>query len=201
MKFWGEPKEIKMPALQIRFKSKSKRFAGGKRIYLRRVRISDVDGDYYQWMNDPEVTRFMISRFTTHTKKSLKDYVRKILDDPQYSFFAIVLKDSNRHIGNIKVGPFEKNGAVFVGIMIGDKNCWNRGYATEAIQLVSRHAFEEMKIRELKAGCLLPNVGSINAFKKAGYSEKRFYENREIVDGKPEGSVVLQLKKENLIYR
>ena len=43
------------------------RHLSGQRLYLRAVRLSDVDEAYHRWMNDPEVTRFLESRFRPHT--------------------------------------------------------------------------------------------------------------------------------------
>ena len=38
-------------------------FLSGRRLYLREVRPEDANDNYYRWMSDPEVTRFLESRF------------------------------------------------------------------------------------------------------------------------------------------
>ena len=44
-----------------------------------------------------------------------------------------------RHIGNIKIGPVHSyHRRARIGLLIGEKEFWNRGYATEAIKLAAR---------------------------------------------------------------
>ena len=53
--------------------------------------------------------------------------------------------------------------------MIGDKEYWNKGYATESIKLISDHCKKKLKLRKLVAGTPSINYGMIKAFKKNGF--------------------------------
>lgn len=142
----------------------------GNNIYLRSVKISDATKEYVNWLNDPEVNQYLESRFSKHTMKNLKEYIKKILKDPSYIFLAIIQKDSNKHIGNIKLGPINKHHKFAeIGIMIGDKNSWGHGYAMEAIKLLSDFSFNKLKLHKITAGAYENNVGSIKAFTKNGF--------------------------------
>lgn len=148
-------------------------FVRGDRIYLRDVLLSDVNAAYCGWMNDPEVTQYLESRFTSATPESLRAYVTARAQDDDTAFLAIVTCDGDRHIGNIKLGPIDRNhGVADIGIIIGEKECWGRGYATEAITLVVRYAFETLGVRRLTAGAYAGNEGSIRAFEKAGFARE-----------------------------
>jgi RimJ/RimL family protein N-acetyltransferase len=152
----------------------------GGALYLRELRVSDVNRNYRNWMRDPEVTQYLESRFENWTIKGLKDYVRKIRRDPDFIFLAIVLRDKNKHIGNIKIGPINRiHNYGDVGIIIGDRSCWRKGFATEAIKLAVDYSFSRLNLRKLTAGAYGGNIGSIKAFKKAGFSiegrRKRHY--------------------------
>jgi len=152
-----------------RFASGSLRLHG-KRIYLRPVAPSDANENYLRWMNDPEVTRYLESRFVRHTAEGLRDYIAEKQDDPDTLFLAIVLRQGDRHIGNIKLGPIDWHHCRGeVGIILGEKDCWGKGYATEAIQLLADYAFGELKLHKLTAGCYSVHPGSARAFQKAGF--------------------------------
>ena len=56
-----------------------------------------------------------------------------------------------------------------VRILLGDKNCWGKGYATETIEVLTEHAFGVLGLHKLTAGAYAENVGSIRAFEKAGF--------------------------------
>ncbi|MCG3110432.1 MAG: GNAT family N-acetyltransferase [Candidatus Manganitrophus sp. SB1] len=163
-------------------------FLEGKRIYLREVRPSDVNERYYHWMNDPETTRFLESRFAPNAIENLRDYVAGKLGDRDNTFLAIVLKKKDRHIGNIKLGPIQWIHRIAdIGLLIGEKECWGKGYATEAIQLVSDYAFNVLNLHKVTAGCYGSNGGSAQAFLKAGFvvegvRKDQFYSNGSYVE-------------------
>jgi RimJ/RimL family protein N-acetyltransferase len=143
---------------------------GGERLYLRAVQPSDATERYVGWLNDHAVMRFMETPAGGHTVDGLRSYISAMQAKPDTLFLAIVVREGDRHIGNIKLGPVDRrHGTADVALMLGDRACWGRGYATEAIGLVSDHAFGRLGVRKLTAGCYSGNVGSLRAFEKAGY--------------------------------
>jgi RimJ/RimL family protein N-acetyltransferase len=143
----------------------------GPRLVLRDLTVDDVTSRYVAWMNDPEVNRYTESRFTTHTIESVRDFVAATAADPANVFLAIERKDDGRHIGNIKLGPihpYHRSGDI--GLLIGEKDAWGHGFATEAIGVLKNYAFAELGLAKLTAGCYANNPGSLKAFLKAGFS-------------------------------
>jgi len=142
----------------------------GDKCYLRKFRMKDVNKNYLKWINDKEVTKYLESRFDTHSISSLMKYVKNILKNCNIMFFAIVDKEKNKHIGNLKIGPINKNHRFAeIGIMIGEKEYWGKGYGQEAIELAVKYSFLKLKLHKLTAGCYSNNLGSLNAFKKAKF--------------------------------
>jgi RimJ/RimL family protein N-acetyltransferase len=71
--------------------------------------------------------------------------------------------------------------------MIGEKNSWGKGYATEAISLLADFAFSKLNLHKLIAGCYEQNQGSLKAFQKAGLEidgvrRKHWFSNGKYVD-------------------
>jgi len=145
-------------------------FLNGDRISLREVQTSDVTDAYYQWMNSPEINRYLESRFYPHSKEDLRAFVSHIADDKNHVFLAMIHKYSHQHIGNIKLGPINWiHRHANIGLLIGEKDFWGQGLATEAIQLVVQYAFDTLNLHKLMAGCYADNSGSARAFQKAGF--------------------------------
>lgn len=157
----------------------------GKKLCLRDVRLSDAGGEYLQWMNDREVLKYTESRFHPYTRERLKEYIKTINKNPDFIFQAITLRDSGRHIGNIKLGPVDWNHRFGdIGIIIGAKDCWGLGYAAESIRLLADFAFSSLKLHKLTAGCYVVNIPSIKAFEKAGFVREGFRPSQYLSDGR-----------------
>ena len=142
----------------------------GKRIYLRELLPADANGNYFQWMQDPEILQFLESRFQKHSLLNIQNFIESQLKNPVVFFNGIFLNDTDRHIGNIKLGPIDAHHHLGdIGIIIGEKDCWGKGFATEAIALIRDFAFQQLNLHKLTAGCYSNNMASANAFIKVGF--------------------------------
>ena len=144
-----------------------------ERILLRKIELADVNDNYQAWMNDPEVMRYMESRFKTHSMEGIRSYVQSMLVDPCSCFFAIIDKPTGKHIGNLKFSHIRPvHLTADVGIIIGDKSFWGRGYAVESLKLAAAYAAKDLKLHKLWAGFYVNNEASIKSFKRAGFVEE-----------------------------
>jgi RimJ/RimL family protein N-acetyltransferase len=141
-----------------------------ERLVLRTLTPDDANDDYARWMNDPEVVRYTESRFAAHTIQNIRSFIESTQAAGDSVFLAIITRVDGRHIGNIKLGPINsRHLCADIGIILGEKDCWGHGHATEAIERIARHAFDDLHLHKLTAACYKCNVGSRRAFEKAGF--------------------------------
>jgi ribosomal-protein-alanine N-acetyltransferase len=161
----------------------------GKKIYLRPITLADATQEYVDWLNDKEVNQYLESRFVLATIENVKKFIESVSKSENNYFFAIVDNESHTHVGNIKIGPvntFHKRGDI--GILVGNKNFWGKGVATEAISLISDFAFNNLNLDKVMAGCYSNNIGSYKAFIKCGFVEEGLFKHHcisatgEVVD-------------------
>ena len=74
-----------------------------------------------------------------------------------------------------------------MGIIIGEKDCWGKGFATETLRLLVDFAFQTLQLKKLTAGCYGGNTGSEKSFQKAGFviegsRPAHFWYNEQWVD-------------------
>ena len=164
-------------------------FVKGDRLYLREVRQTDVNEDYYNWLSDPEVNQYLETRFIPNSPQTIAKFVERMDGNPNEILFAICVLESDAHIGNIKIGPINwVHRYADISLLIGNKNYWGKGFATEAIGLITRFGFQELNMNRLKASCYEGNKGSFKAFLKIGYTHegtmrKHFFSKGQFQDG------------------
>lgn len=164
----------------------------GQRLYLRPIQVADVNERYRRWMRDPDVTRYLECRFSNNSLDDLRTYVAELTNDPNARLLAIVLDENDRHVGNIKLAGINRiHGTAEVGLMLGEKDCWNKGYATEAIRLAMAYAFNELGLHKLTAGCYDVNPASARAFIKAGFVPEGLRREQFKCEGRRVGQILL----------
>jgi ribosomal-protein-alanine N-acetyltransferase len=167
-----------------------------QRLVLRPLRLEDVTETYVAWLNDMEVVRYLEVRYSPQDFTAVRDYVAATIARQSEHFYGIFLVDTLRHIGNIKVGPVHP--LADISLVLGARDCWGKGYASEAIAAMSRHAFEQLGVRKLSAGMYSSNEASRRAFLKAGYLEEGRRRSHYLLDGKPCDVIQMGLLREDL---
>lgn len=125
---------------------------------------------YVGWLNDPNVVRYSEQRFATHTIESCRAYWASFRDTPHY-FWAIELSEGDipgKHIGNINAYLETRHGLADLGILIGDREIWGKGYGTEAWVAVCDWLFNNAGVRKITAGTLACNHGMRSIMSHAG---------------------------------
>lgn len=164
----------------------------GEQIYLKELQQADVTEEYVQWLNDPNINQFLESRHQIQTIQSCQSFISNLLSQGDSCFWGVYCKQNDKHIGNIKLDPI--NGLYHrgtIGLLIGNKNYWGKGIATEAIQLVSNFAFQELALHKLDAGCYASNKGSEKAFIKAGFQVEGVIKDHFIYQNQFEHCILL----------
>jgi RimJ/RimL family protein N-acetyltransferase len=155
----------------------------GSQFILRPYRVGDEAAlvrhadNWNVWRNLAEVFPH------PYTMKAAKDWIQRNLDDavPHLSL-AITVDDEV--VGGI--GVMAKNDVYVrmgeVGYWLSEAY-WGRGIATEAVGLVVRYAFDELKLARLEAGVFDWNPASARVLEKNGFTLEATLKNRIFKDG------------------
>lgn len=169
------------------------RHLSGQRILLRSLEEVDVGDSYLKWMRDPQVTQYLASRDQDETIETLRAFVRNINASPRDYLFGIFIAQSKQHIGNIKIGDIrDPHRSADLGLLIGQRSAWGKGYGAEAIAVATRWAFEELGLNKLWAGMYAENLGSYHAFIKASYREVGRFKRHILFNGRYIDSILVE---------
>jgi len=136
----------------------------GPRVTLRPYLLTDAP-TFFRWFKDKEVVKYL----GAPSPKSLKDeekFVRKNQRRKNGHTFA-VLNESEKLIGSAGIG-FEE-GVATLGILVGEKKEWNKGYGTEIIKVLTQFGFAYKKVHRVQLKVSTENIAAIQAYKKVGF--------------------------------
>jgi RimJ/RimL family protein N-acetyltransferase len=157
----------------------------GRSVYLRVLELTDCDDRYLSWLHDPEVNRFLETRWVEQTHATIQAFVTEMRASPDNYLFAIVHLETERHIGNIKVGAINRvHGHCEIGYLIGDRDMWGKGIATEAIRLATQFAFGRLGLHRAQAVVDVDNPASAKALERVGYTKEGTLREKLFMDGR-----------------
>jgi RimJ/RimL family protein N-acetyltransferase len=84
--------------------------------------------------------------------------------------FAIHTLADDRLIGAIELSVTQwVHGDAYVGIGIGERDDWGKGYGTDAMRVMLRYAFREMNLHRVSLTVFEYNPRAIRSYEKAGF--------------------------------
>ncbi len=156
-----------------------------QRLLLRRLRMDDAR-DMYAYSSDPRVSRHVL--WETHatirdTRAVLRGALRQYrAGDP--ASYAIVARETGRMIGTIGfmwVNYEHKSAEVGYSLAF---DCWNKGYATEALIAVLDYAFRTLRLNRVEAQHDVENPASGRVMEKAGMQREGVLRQRVLNKGR-----------------
>ena len=162
-----------------------------KRLFYRKLLLRDATHEYLSWLNNKKINKYLEIRFEKQNMRNLRNYLKTISKNKNEYLFGIFIKDDNKHIGNIKLGPIDwHNKKSFIGIMIGDQNFWGSGIGTESVKTLVNFSFKKLKLKKIMASCHEENEASKKIFMKSGFK----------IEGKFSKDAVLGKRRVNTIW-
>lgn len=144
----------------------------GKQIILREKRIVDAQDDY-AWRVDEELARLDATRPLNMSFEDFQRYSREEIDfpSPRSKRFAVDTHDGV-HIGNCMFYDIDlRNGEAELGIMIGNREYWSKGYGRDAVNTLLDHIFTTTTITRVYLHTLEWNHRARRSFVQSGFRE------------------------------
>jgi RimJ/RimL family protein N-acetyltransferase len=143
----------------------------GDKVKLREKKAADAARDF-AWQSDPELADLDAAPRTSISYQTyLAEYIRDIrFPIPTRRRFAIETLD-DVHIGNCTYYSIdEKKGETELGIMIGNRDYWDRGYGTSAVTALVGHIFRQTRLNRIYLKTLETNDRAQECFARCGFS-------------------------------
>lgn len=177
-------------------------YAIGKHIYLRAPSKTDLEGAWYEWLSDPEITKFLVDRYWPNTNEMQVLFFESIKHTKDRLVLAICEKETDKHIGICSLSAINwVHRYADIAFIIGDIKFRNGVIALETTSLLLDIAFNRINLLNLRASYFdchphTPTLLKIFKFKEVGRFIKFLNYKSTPVD-----LVYAQLSKEDWISR
>lgn len=141
-------------------------------IRLRALEPDDLDL-LFAWENDTSIWN-VSNTLIPYSKHILKQYLENAhLDIFQSKQVRLIVETiDNKAIGCIDLFDFDPfHSRAGVGILIADKNARNKGFASQALQLLIVYVRDVLKLNQVYCNITKDNIQSIRLFEKHGFEK------------------------------
>ena len=156
----------------------------GKKVRLRPLSLEDID-HVMMWVNDPEVTRTLLIGRYPMSREAEREWIEaRMKPSATETVFAIETKEG-QYLGGInlfRIHPVERHAEL--GIVIGRKSAWGKGYATEAMELLIRYGFCELNLHMIYLGVMASNAAAKRVYERLGFIEEGCLRHRIFREGR-----------------
>jgi RimJ/RimL family protein N-acetyltransferase len=146
----------------------------GEKVFLGQP-SKDLLPVFRRWVNDLRVS-YTLSIISEQglplTDQDEEDWFNGMRKDRSQVVFTIYEQSSGRAVGNVSLGGVGSlNRSAEIGIVIGERSVWGRGYATEAMALMVDYGFTMLGLHHIWLRYLATNDAARRVYDRVGFKE------------------------------
>jgi diamine N-acetyltransferase len=149
-----------------------------KRIRFRAPERSDISR-FVGWLSDPEVTAGLLLAVpmgVADEERWFEEMIKSPLAEHPMTIEARQEGPDGESWTPIGSCSFHKidwrNRHAELGIVIGDKRFWNRGFGTDAMRLLVKHGFKNLNFHRIYLHVHADNPRAIRCYEKVGFKHE-----------------------------
>ncbi len=171
----------------------------GEKVYLSPLNPDDEEDvkAYTKWVNDLSLSIGLGAAHSIYSVKSEKEFLQDLVK--QGHLYAIVLMDGDELIGNCSLFEIDHiNRTAGMGLFIGEESHRNKGYGTEAVQLIVEYGFRMLNLNNIMLKVFEFNKPAISCYQKAGFRISGRRTGGCLVDGNYHDELFMEILSRDL---
>lgn len=153
-----------------------------------------------RWNRDSEYMRLLdFEPARMASVKKIKEWFEKDMEKekPEEHFFQVRTLEGDVLIGFVGLfGEFWNHADAWVGIGLGERDYWGKGYGTDAMRVILRYAFTELNLWRVTLGTFEYNPRAIRSYEKAGFTLEGRCRKNLLRDGKRWDTLLMGILRE-----
>ncbi|MDK2980717.1 MAG: hypothetical protein PWQ55_1064 [Chloroflexota bacterium] len=173
----------------------------GKRVRLRAMSKDDLPM-FVGWLNDPEVNRNLTVYAPMSAEQEQQWYQKNLAQpiDEQPLAIEVNIKDQWKIIGNVGFMNINQlSHCAEIGIVIGEKASWNKGFGTEAMQLMVDYGFNTLNLNRIYLHVYETNPRGIRCYEKVGFQHEGRQRQARYLEGQYIDVLMMSILKKDWI--
>lgn len=124
-----------------------------------------------RWALDSEYWRLMDwGRAFPYSQRIMQNWFETASESKTSFFFSIYTLAEKRLIGDVGLDGVDwHRGDTYVGIAIGERDAWGKGFGTDAMRVILRFAFQELNLRRVTLNVFGYNPRAVRSYEKTGF--------------------------------
>lgn len=165
------------------------------RVYLRAFEIDDYKTSIH-WRRDDTIWSMLGGPKYFVSEAYEKKWIENEIFNSRDVKLAVCLIESNKHIGNVYFTDINQiNQSCHSHVLIGEKDCWGKGYAKEALLLGIDYMVNQRNIHRFEAKILESNNASLKMHQKCGFEIEGLLRQSVYKDGQFQNQYITSLIK------
>lgn len=140
----------------------------GSKCYLSPINPEDAE-TFTAWLNDLDVTRTLGSAASCFSLPYEREILEKVAKEHVYAIVDCATDTPLGNVGLHQMDPVHRSCSI--GIFIGEKSAWGKGYGPEAMRLLIGFAFDYLNMHSVKLMVYDFNTRGRAAYAKIGFKE------------------------------
>ena len=171
----------------------------GDRLTLRAITRDDLPR-YVSWLNDPDVTKYLGHIAPLNLDDETAWYERQRSD--QGVLHLAIDTPEGIHIGSVSLMNIDtRSQKAELGIMIGLKSDWGKGYGTEAINIILDYGFKTLNLNRIFLYVDTEHAGGITCYQRCGFTQEGELRQETYRDGQFRNMYIMSILRSEYTQR
>jgi RimJ/RimL family protein N-acetyltransferase len=173
----------------------------GEKIVLRDFRQEDISG-MRSWCNDPEVTRYLSSRYTAPIpwEQTEAELSRFLQGDAGGYNLVVADRESGRYLGQVALFMIDHLSRKAELAIVMAPDSLGKGFGGEAMKLLLNFGFGQVNLNRIWLTVNAGNQRAIHVYEKAGFAREGVLRQDRYFDGQYEDVWIMSILREEYYH-
>lgn len=170
----------------------------GERINLTTITKDDLPL-MTRWFADLEVNAYLGRPGSFMSEEQEREWFDRQAKDESSRTFGIMVKESGALVGTVSLMHLNHlHQTAELGICIGERDAWSKGYGSEAVQLAVQFGFGFLSLYNIYLWHAAFNERGHQAYIKAGFKEAGRIRGKYCLNGERYDSVLMDITRDEI---